>query len=498
MLLLSGGFWLFLPQTSFAQADLQASTPQEEAVLRVTPRQVHLWMSERLSPTLSDVEVVNERNQGVEVGSSQVVGKGAQELEVGLIPSLPPGVYVVAWHAVSKVDGRATDGTFHFTILLPDGRVPSTQAATIPGLGDIPGSSSLDLFDESTLLLIGATILLELLAVFWTGAAIWRGLVLPSEEEGPNAHLMVVPQRRFEQWWACPTIALLLLAHLAWIIAHLMAEGVDVVSSSFSMIASLVIGETAGRVWIGQVLLLLLALRLSVFRVQQPLRSPRVTTLLTWGDLLLGLGIFPLLVLSSQNNAATNGVVLLSVLSDWGHLFAAAFWIGSILFLVSCCLPLLPRQGRDVQAHFFLTVLPASSPWTLAGVLLMTVTGLLQATEHVQQWSDLFSTSYGVVLVSESLLGGVLLLLSGLVVGRLQPRFRQTWEQYCSMRQHVSSEQQPSEEPLHSDAQQIKSQEILLAQQIQQMRCIMWVEAGVGVGILIGAGLLTVLARSLS
>jgi methionine-rich copper-binding protein CopC len=152
-LLLSAGMWLFVPQTSFAQADLQASSPKAGALLRVAPWQVHLWMSERLSPMLGRVIVVNERNQEVEVGASLVVGKGARELVVGLPPSLPPGGYVVAWYAVSEGDGQVTDGTFRFTLLLPDGRMPSLQSATIPGFTAASRSSSVDLFDGSTLLL---------------------------------------------------------------------------------------------------------------------------------------------------------------------------------------------------------------------------------------------------------------------------------------------------------------------------------------------------------
>ncbi len=104
--------------------------------------------------------------------------------------------------------------------------------------------------------------------------------------------------------------------------------------------------------------------------------------------------------------------------------------------------------------------------------------------------------------VSQSLLGGMLLLMNGFLVGRFQPQFRQAWELYCSMRQQVSqnlqSEQQQPEEALRSDARKRKSLEVLLVRQIQHMRCIMWIEAGIGVGVLICAGLLTVLATTLS
>ena len=501
VLLLSAGIWLFVPQKSFAQAELQASVPKADALLRVAPRQVHLWMSERLSPMLGRVIVVNERNQEVEVGASRVVGKGARELEVGLPSSLPPGSYVVAWYAASEEDGQVTDGTFHFTVLLPDGRMPSLQSATIPGFTAASRSSSADLFDGSTLLLVGATIIMVLGAVFWTGAALWRGLIFPLEELDSSLDLVGALHRRFEQWWALPTLALLLLGTLAWIIAHLMTLGGGIGSSFFSMFVSSVLGETAGHVWIGQVLFLLLAVRLSVFRARQSGCSPRLTTLLVWVDLFVGLGFFVLLALSNQAGAATSGQGVMSVLFAWLHLLAAAFWVGGILFLASCCLPLLHQEDWDVQAHFFVTLFPASFPWLLSGAVLMIVIDPLQATRHIQQWSELFTTSYGAVFVSKMLLEGVLLLMSGIVMKGLLPGFQQTWEKYCAMRQQISkpvqSKQRP-EEPLRLVAQTLTSQEILLAHQIQRMKRFIGIGAGIGLGMLICAGLLTVLATLLS
>jgi len=213
VLLGSASFWLLVPQTSFASVGLQASLPQEDTTLRVAPARVHVWMSERLLPTLSGMVVVNAWNQGVEVGASQVVGLQQREMEVRLPQGLSPGVYVVAWHAASAVDGYLTDGTFQFTVLLPDGRLPSTQGATIPG-------QEQTFFSQPLAHLGGTTLLIELGMVFWTAAALWRGLLLPEAEDGSEADttLSLLLQRRFERWWACPTLAVLLLAFLVWMV----------------------------------------------------------------------------------------------------------------------------------------------------------------------------------------------------------------------------------------------------------------------------------------
>ena len=497
VLLGSASFWLLVPQTSFASVGLQASLPQEDTTLRVAPARVHVWMSERLLPTLSGMVVVNAWNQGVEVGASQVVGLQQREMEVRLPQGLSPGVYVVAWHAASAVDGYLTDGTFQFTVLLPDGRLPSTQGATIPG-------QEQTFFSQPLAHLDGTTLLIELGMVFWTAAALWRGLLLPEAEDGSEADttLSLLLQRRFERWWACPTLAVLLLAFLVWMVTSLAEQGRDIVPFSFPIVISLVLGNPFGLLWLGNVLLLLLALRLSLFRLQRPERPPRVTTVLTWMDLFLGLGFFAVVALSSSRDATAAGQTVLPVLLSWLSLLAAAFWVGGILFLACCCLPLLQRQEKEVQARFFFTLFPAFTRWAFVGIVLMGVTSSLRLITSLQSWSDLFTTSSGVVLLSESVLVGVLLRLRRRQMRWFHSQFRQTWIQYGTLKQHLSehgqAEQPRSDDPLPPDAQQMKSLEILLVRQLQQMRWCIWVEGGIGVSIFICAGLLTILIQSLS
>src|SRR5438874_6932126 len=50
---------LIFPAMGEAHADLLRSDPAQDAILRVAPKQIRLWFSENLSPSLSSAEVVN-------------------------------------------------------------------------------------------------------------------------------------------------------------------------------------------------------------------------------------------------------------------------------------------------------------------------------------------------------------------------------------------------------------------------------------------------------
>lgn len=54
---------LVFPATVYAHAILLRSDPARGAVLRVPPKQVHLWFTEAITPALSTAQVVTPGNQ---------------------------------------------------------------------------------------------------------------------------------------------------------------------------------------------------------------------------------------------------------------------------------------------------------------------------------------------------------------------------------------------------------------------------------------------------
>jgi methionine-rich copper-binding protein CopC len=106
---------------AFAHPKLVASTPAAKSVVR-NVRQVTLTFSERLIPQMSGIELVMTGMPGMAnhnpmkvTGFTISVGADGKTLVASLPRQLPPGTYLLTWHAVSADTHRVT-GTITFTV----------------------------------------------------------------------------------------------------------------------------------------------------------------------------------------------------------------------------------------------------------------------------------------------------------------------------------------------------------------------------------------------
>jgi methionine-rich copper-binding protein CopC len=96
-----------------AHAFLQTASPAVGSTVRQAPAEVVIDFTEGVEPDFSTVAVQSAAGADVTQGPPHR-GADPQHLAVALKP-LPPGEYVVTWHAVS-VDTHKTDGKFRFTV----------------------------------------------------------------------------------------------------------------------------------------------------------------------------------------------------------------------------------------------------------------------------------------------------------------------------------------------------------------------------------------------
>ena len=327
---------LVLPGTSEAHAILLRSDPAKDAVLSVAPDQVRLWFSEALNPAFSTTAVVNEANQRVDRRDAFVSPNDATEMDVSLRPNLTPGVYVVVWRTDSADDGHVLTGSFLFTLARPDGTVPTLSGGTVLGQNALGGSNAtgqdsgqLDGLALFNLLMIT---LVELGAVFWVGAQFWPIFVLlPSAEDHEELSASnQQAQQRFERRFSLPTLLLLLLANFGVLLGQALTVTGGNVANAFAptLLVSLVTNGRFGTFWIMRVIVIVLALRLSLYQLQlyRSRRSlPRlVNTVLPWANLLLGLALFIAMTMSSHASAVAGSTGVLALVVDWLHLVAAA------------------------------------------------------------------------------------------------------------------------------------------------------------------------------
>ena len=97
-----------------AHAFLDHASPAVGSSVSTAPTVVTLWFTEDLEPAFSNVTVMNEAGQRVDLGNARIPPDSPAELQIGLKPLLP-GTYLVNWHVVS-VDTHPTEGTFTFEV----------------------------------------------------------------------------------------------------------------------------------------------------------------------------------------------------------------------------------------------------------------------------------------------------------------------------------------------------------------------------------------------
>jgi putative copper export protein len=93
----------------------------------------------------------------------------------------------------------------------------------------------------------------------------------------------------------------------------------------------------------------------------------------------------------SGHSAADAGSSWKSELADWAHLSAACLWIGGLVQLTAVVWPLLPELRRPALLAF------SRLATVCVGVLLLA--GVYLAILRLPQLNDLWSTSYGQILL---------------------------------------------------------------------------------------------------
>src|SRR6266567_302206 len=520
--LLALGLAFAFPAASEAHAILLRSDPAKDAVLPVAPSQVRMWFSEALNPAFSTAVVVNGANKRIDIGNALVSPSDATEMDVTLKPNLLPAVYVVIYRTDSNVDGHILTGSFLFSVARPDGTVPTLSPGAHPGVNALGGNLSgqyTGQLDGPTLFNLIMISLVELGAVFWVGAHLWQLFVLlpATEDHADLATTNQQVQQRFERRFALPALLVLLVANLG----VLVGQAINVTGGNFGsalapgLLASLVTSGRFGTFWLMRVIVIILALRLSLYQLQFKQRPPHIDHLLRWANLVLGLALFIAITMSGHAAAVSSNMLTPALVVDWLHLVAAALWVGGMLYIAAIYLPVLRQTPITERAQALITVLPYYSPWAITGVLIMAVTGPFSATVHLSSWEQLLSTAYGRALVVKVLLVGGLLLTSAYHVLLLRPRLRKEYQKYIYVVARLQGFQAasavvqiPSGREEREDAeprpapklisQQVRLREGRVARRTGRLTRILGYEPLLGVAVLVCVGLMNVFAGTLS
>lgn len=515
---------LLSPGIASAHAILLNSNPAKDAVLRTPPTQVQMFFSEDLNPALSTAEVINATRKRVDANNAHVNPGDSKELDLTLQTNLPPDVYVVVWRSDSADDGHVLLGSFEFTVANPDGTVPRLAVGANPGQGVLGSgnASAPGTLDGPTIFNLIAITLAEIAAIFWVGAQFWANFVLqPSaekyqEEQGLNTQV----ERRFESRFSLPTLILLLLANLGVLYGQVLTLTGNNWSAALNwqLLSTQATSGRFGTYWSARVLVLFLALLLSLYMLVSRRRPRVVNATLPLVNLFLGVALFVAMTLSGHAAAVSALLLPYSVVADWLHLVASALWIGGMFYILLVYLPVLKARSLNERARSLLAVLPQYSPLAIAGVVLLSITGPLNATFHLTSLEQFFTTAYGRALVVKIALVGALLLTSAYHVVWLRPRMKREYQKYTYAKERLekdrggeersgeatttSSEDTSTAESRQKSsrllAQQVKLREGRLTRQTTLLERVLAWEPWLGVALLVCVGLMNVFAGTLT
>jgi copper transport protein len=398
-----------------AHAQLRGTSPESGSTVATQPAAVIFRFNEAVGGTLGAVRVYDAR--GNEVDNLRVAHPTGHEhwLGVGLKPHLPDGTYTATYRVISA-DTHIVYGGLVFNI----GHTGAAPRFTVAGLigrgksgriteiafGVVRGLNYL-----SIALVLGG---LAFLVVAWLPAL---AAVANAHDEGAAASRAFA--RRFQRLLLVAIALGVVASVLGVLLQGASAAGVSLWASLKSAILSDTLDSRFGKVWgaraidwviLGALVLGAQALQLDLLPVGR--EEPSSTVLPPrWIVALLGLGAGYLAITPAlAGHASIESPTAVFFPSDVLHVLAASVWVGGI----ACLLVVLPSATRTLQAaqrsRLLLATLVRFSPLALAAVVVIAVTGVVQAYIDVRSLSGLFHTTYGALIIVKVLL---LLVLIG-------------------------------------------------------------------------------------
>lgn len=360
------------PLTAFAHALPQSSSPAADSTVPEAPVQVSIVFGETPDPKLSSISVLDGSGTNVDAGPTAVVPGHPAELAVPLKAHLPNGVYTVRWRTVSTVDGHLAAGSFAFGVGVAVTSQAGASSTTTANAGPSPAAVA-----TRTLLYLG------LIGVLGT---VILGLFVFGELPRPLRRVIVLGA------------AIGLVGGLGVVVDQIVEADVGTSTLFQSSLGAALLA----RAWIALVLMAaaLLQLRPEWSRPSAPVAGAAA---------LVAMAIDVL-----NSHATAESPAVLNDLAQWLHIGAVGVWIGGLMALVVVLLR-TPLEGRS-NASRRLSTLAA------IGLVVVAATGVLRAVVEIPSWTDLVTTTFGVLVLVKVALLAILAMLGGLNRWRNIPR----------------------------------------------------------------------------
>jgi copper transport protein len=375
-------------------ATLLSSEPTKDSTVTTSPTRIYLVFSEEVEPSLGRIRLVGPGGQVVALQSTGDP-RNVSALVAPVTTPLAAGTWRVEWRIVSE-DGHPIDGDFTFAVGAPSAGVTAAPAPPSGASHDTTTSSPssatpADTASSATAAMDDVPVVPALLRGLGVGLlTAVAGLLFFLETRRDRAR-----QPRAERLVSRLSVAMALVLALHLVVWAL-AVAPDRSLGGDQMAAML--ASRVGRVEVARSALAVLACWALVLARRE--------------RLALVVAIAAILVSSATGHSAAIHPAW-TVPARAFHLFAVALWFGGLLWLLT-----LERPGVDVVAAEAQRV----SSLALAGVIVVSLTGLVQTKFFIGEWGELVRSTYGAVVILKIVGLGVLVLFGAHHRFRVLPR----------------------------------------------------------------------------
>jgi copper transport protein len=417
---------LSLPALLYAHAHLRRSEPSANERLSVAPTALRLWFTEQPELAFTRITLRGADSTVVPLGAITAISGDKFGVTAPISTTLGPGTYRILWRTAAA-DGHATTGTFTFSIA---GTAPVTAntapavAATVdtapPSGGHVLVGVDTTVITTARLSATAATRWVEFVAMLAViGAVVFRLVVLrgfqrlvPASGTPEVRADLIDSARRLGQ----SALVLLLIAALS----RLYEEGNALLGpperTGRPSWRTLIFETSWGHGWLVGVIGIVVAA--VGFVVAKRSRSAA-------GWAIVALGAIAIVVAPAlTGHAMATSPVALSVILDILHVAAACAWLGALLTLLLSAVPFVRGVGARSSlgsGQLVAALVRSFHPIALTCAGIVILTGVIAAWLRLPTLSDLWTSSYGRVLIVKLCLVALVVLFGAMNWRRILP-----------------------------------------------------------------------------
>lgn len=389
---------VLLPSVASAHAILVESSISNGAMLDIAPLDVTLRFSEAIDPESGSIELYGE--DSIPIALERVTFPTPDSMQVALPETLRPGSYTLIHKVLSVADGHTSTGFLLFSI--GTDMTPVAASVSLHTANEGPGGQAIAA--KSFQLVSGLTVV---------GGLVWLvTLLLPALRVQPDPATAPLPRR---------TIWVIQWATLGLIVGTLAEFALRAADQGDGTIASVqyadVLSSLATSRW-GMLALL----RLGVATLLMPLVFLAGYSRGA-GEAAIGLSVISLLTFSMSGHAAGTANPLIPIVADWLHLLMGAIWFGGVLGLTLVVWG-LRRASPAVRTRLLVRLIGRFSPVALTSIVLVTLTGVIRSLNQIPTLAEVWTTTYGRILLIKLVVLGAALVLGGRHWRRVGPRLQ--------------------------------------------------------------------------